>query len=121
MAAANGRHEAGNIFGDLTSHSNPFMTLTAVRESQVELKTDYVSERDEHYGYFNPFLCEEELAEMRRGVTETPHKPAQPRFSSTNPFVGIDWDGYCFQDCVVNIQGEDPCSPVYNHQAHAQP
>lgn len=71
MAATNGHHEAGNIFGDLTSHSNPFMTLTAVRESQVGLKTDYMSKKDEHYGHFNPFLCEEELAEMRRGVTET--------------------------------------------------
>lgn len=44
--AASQRSAADSIVGKITSHSNPFMTLTAVNESQVEIEPDYVGERN---------------------------------------------------------------------------
>ena len=57
---------------ELTSYSNPFMSLTAT-ETQVEFKMDNVNERNKVFGRFNPFICDNE--------------PSRPRFSSTNPFA----------------------------------
>lgn len=119
MAAANHRYTAENIFNNVTSHSNPFMTLTAVNESQGQIKMDYINERNERYAHYNPFYCEEEPVELRQRVTEVPHEPIQPRLSSTNPFLGANMDSYCFQDNMADIQSSQPCFHVHNHQTPA--
>ncbi|XP_036001790.1 uncharacterized protein LOC118565513 [Fundulus heteroclitus] len=121
MAAASRCSAAEDIFNNVTSHSNPFMTLTAVNESQGEIKKDYINIKNYKYACYNPFCCEEEPVEMRQRVTETPHEPTQPRLSGTNPFLGANMDSYCLQDNVADIQSPEPCFRVHNHQTPALP
>ena len=114
MAAASQRYEA---YGEVTNYYNPFMSLTAVGEGNVEIKMDYVNKRNDKSGHFNPFLSEEEPVKMRPEA----QKPHKPRFSSTNPFFHDEWDSYCMQDCVGNMQSKDQRFHGHNHQAHAPP
>ncbi|KAM3623655.1 uncharacterized protein V6R79_013858 [Siganus canaliculatus] len=106
-------------FRDVTSYSNPFMTLTAVDESEAGVNVDYVNERNKGHEHCNPFLCVNEPAVVRRKVTETLYEPPQPKLQSTNPFVAASVDNYCVQDGVANMQS-DSCFLVHNHQSHTK-
>lgn len=116
MAAHSLRHA---VDVEATSYSNPFMTLTAVNENVVEMKTDYMSGGNKEFGHFNPFICNEEPVAVKPGVTEALHKLPWPKLSNTNPFIETDEDICCSHGCVADSWSDGSCfhapgQPIHN-------
>ena len=97
MKATSKRRVAGdedNVFAYVTTHVNPFMSLTAVDD--VEIKMDCVSERNRKKEHYKPFLCEEETVTMKQHANETSYVPVQTKLASSNPFIDANRENYDF-------------------------
>ena len=114
MAASSQRlaAESKHMFREMTSHSNPSMSLTAVDE--VEIKTEYSTKNRRQN---NPFFLEEETDTLTQNASEISYFPIQPlKLSDTNPFKND-----VLRDCGTDVRCRDPCSHVHTDEVCRQP